>query len=430
MQGLENPADWLTSLAGEEGYSESGVRATQPTASENAAEPEMSLDEIQDAINAGTVTREQMQYFLDQQAEQVADEPELFELEDVEVDAPIAPAELPDWLSELKPPPPEAAPEPTTSIDALFESEANLPPTNAGMPDWLLDDMMDEDSSNLESIFAAADDEGDTDESAAVVIAPDEADYEFEVDPNDPWVEAFDLEYEQGVPDVDDIPEWYTENVSDPDRIAAVEGQVEAETQMMLEDAALPDERELPVGQAEAVPAWAAEFAAPPAETADDEVFAEMPDWLREVESSVSPDDIPDWLVETISAPVEAEPEVITPPVAQAPVAAPQPVQAPAQPAPKAPPPEPIRAAAVDAPEVLRMARDKEQSGDLEGALAEYESMIRISADLEAVVTDLTQLVKSYKTTPAVYRVLGDGLMRQGKLQAALNTYREALNQL
>ena len=79
---------------------------------------------------------------------------------------------------------------------------------------------------------------------------------------------------------------------------------------------------------------------------------------------------------------------------------------------------------------MIERARDKEQSGDLEGALSEYEAMIRGNSALDAVVEELTQLVKSYKTTPAVYRVLGDGLMRQGKLQAALNTYREALNQL
>ena len=83
-----------------------------------------------------------------------------------------------------------------------------------------------------------------------------------------------------------------------------------------------------------------------------------------------------------------------------------------------------------EAAAVIERARDKEQSGDLEGALAEYESMIRANSSLDVVVEELTLLVKSYKTTPAVYRVLGDGLMRQGKLQAALNTYREALNQL
>jgi hypothetical protein len=75
-------------------------------------------------------------------------------------------------------------------------------------------------------------------------------------------------------------------------------------------------------------------------------------------------------------------------------------------------------------------ARDREQSGDLEGSLSEYEALLRRSEDVETVVSDLRQLVKSYKTIPAVYRVLGDGLMRQGRLQQALDTYREALNQL
>jgi hypothetical protein len=90
----------------------------------------------------------------------------------------------------------------------------------------------------------------------------------------------------------------------------------------------------------------------------------------------------------------------------------------------------PARVADAEAVAVLTRARDREQSGDLEGALAEYESMVRSSVELETVVADLTQLSRAYKTTPAVFRVLGDGLMRQGKLQAALNTYREALNQL
>jgi hypothetical protein len=218
--------------------------------------------------------------------------------------------------------------------------------------------------------------------------------------------------------------------LNDPDRIAAVEEQA---VKGMLEEVSLPPENELPAGQQEGVPSWATGFEeeAEVTPVSTDNVFEEMPDWLREVEASVSPEEVPDWLVETISVPEEEiEPEVAAPPV-QAVVAAPPtptPTPAPAPPKPAATtPPARITGSGGKA---LESARDKEQSGDLEGALAEYEALIRASSDLEAVVADLTLLVKSYKTTPAVYRVLGDGLMRQGKLQAALNTYREALNQI
>ena len=37
---------------------------------------------------------------------------------------------------------------------------------------------------------------------------------------------------------------------------------------------------------------------------------------------------------------------------------------------------------------------------------------------------------KDHKDNAAAHRVLGDALMRQGKLQEALNTYRRALNLL
>ena len=451
-------ADWLSSLAGAEGYSEAGVLATQPQEEAEQEPDDASMSEIASAINSGTVTADQMQQFLDHQAEQLAQEPdEVYDA--LDDDAPLAPAELPDWLSDLKPPPPTSAPEPTKPLDALFET-----PAVPEMPDWLRQDTLD-DSITLESIF-------EPEETAPPFVAsPEDAalSYEIEVDRDDPWVEAFDLEYEQGSSGApDSVPAWYEQNLSDPARIAAVEGQAledaelvaesplvepEAEIVAALADAALPEESELPAGQPQDVPDWAAlvesmealqadEYDDAPLEQAaadDEEDYGEIeiPDWLREVEASVSPQDVPDWLVQTISGDVddgiEAEPEVPLQPAAQIiiePPAAP-PVQVPPpiyQPPP--PQPSPARVASGEAAAVLQSARDREQSGDLEGALVEYESLIRSSADLESVVSDLTQLSKSYRTTPGVFRVLGDGLMRQGKLQAALNTYREALNQL
>jgi hypothetical protein len=442
----ENPADWLNSLAGAEGYSEEGVLATQMPEASDEAEPvssTMSMPAIEDAIQQGTVTREQMQFFLEQQADQLAEAPEEY-YEEVEDDGPLAPAELPDWLSELRPAPQQTAPETTTSIDSLFEA-----PPVAEMPDWLRQDLLggDSPSPDIESIFQPEADSQIIQPVQQVSAAPTPPPYEIEVDSNDPWVEAFDEEYAQGgMADIDAVPAWYEQNLNDPERIAAVEGQT-AEPQAVdaLEDAPLPEENALAAGQPEAVPMWVSGFE--PAEEQEEvtstNVFEEMPDWLREVEASVSPEEVPDWLVETIGSPEEVEPSVFEPvqqiivePPKPAPAAPPppRPIPVAAVPAPKpAPSPAPAPARAIptgEAAAVIERARDLEQSGDLEGALAEYEAMIRSSSSLDAVVEELTLLVKSYKTTPAVYRVLGDGLMRQGKLQAALNTYREALNQL
>jgi predicted negative regulator of RcsB-dependent stress response len=68
----------------------------------------------------------------------------------------------------------------------------------------------------------------------------------------------------------------------------------------------------------------------------------------------------------------------------------------------------------------------------VDNALQHYESIVRGNIALDAVVGDLSTLLKdeTHKKNPAVHRILGDGLMRQGKLQEALDTYRKALNLL
>lgn len=463
--------DWLSSLAGGEGYSESGVLATQPSFEDEAPAEDLSMAAIEDAIAQGTVTRDQMQYFLDQQADQLADEPEeTFTIE--AEDEALQPAELPDWLSELQPPPPQPTAEPTKPLDALFET-----PAVPEMPDWLTSDLLGEDMGGLESIF-------ETEESATPFVSEEEQaalGYEIEVDASDPWVEAFESEYQQGgVSDIDSVPAWYEQNLNDPSRLAAVEGQFEPEAEVVeaepvaeaavpdifaLDGTPLPPESDLPAGQLETLPSWVilsetleipaideiyeADEEPIPAQAVDDfsdEVVEEIPDWLKELEA-VSPQSVPDWLVETISesnakAAEEAAVEIIEPPI-DIPIPPVQQAEPEPEPAPVVvePPPSPVtppaqtvtqppRVAAGETRVVIERARDREQSGDLEGALVEYESLVRTGGDLETVVADLTQLSKSYKTTPAVFRVLGDGLMRQGKLQQALNTYREALNQL
>ena len=81
--------------------------------------------------------------------------------------------------------------------------------------------------------------------------------------------------------------------------------------------------------------------------------------------------------------------------------------------------------------EVLGQARAKIQAGDVDNGLVGYEAIIRANTALDSVISDLQALIKDkHKNNASVYRVLGDGLMRQGQLQQALDIYRKALNLL
>ena len=84
----------------------------------------------------------------------------------------------------------------------------------------------------------------------------------------------------------------------------------------------------------------------------------------------------------------------------------------------------------IDVEATLAQARRQVSTGNVAGGLIEYESIIRANKALDTVVDDLSKLLEQDKSNPALYRVLGDGLMRQGRLQQALDTYRRALNQL
>jgi hypothetical protein len=245
-------------------------------------------------------------------------------------------------------------------------------------------------------------------------------------------VEAFD--HEQGIITLPDLPA--------------------ASQPATLEEADLEPEDELPAGQPEAVPDWMSE-AAPAVEVVEEEVIepGEMPDWLSEAapkpaDEPVSAEDIPDWLKE-VGAEVELheipdwlretgdteEQAVISQP-APAPAAT-TPVVIPAVSSPPAastaisPAPVPVAVAmsAGESSSVLTNARGLAEN-DVDASLLEYEKLVRANAELDAVVGDLTQLVTKFDSNPGVYRVLGDGLMRQGQLQAALDTYRKALNLL
>lgn len=102
----------------------------------------------------------------------------------------------------------------------------------------------------------------------------------------------------------------------------------------------------------------------------------------------------------------------------------PRPKSAPAAAPPKPPPPG-LAAA-------IYSARGKVETNELREALADYETLLRTSAGLEWVIRDMRLLIArdQFSRNPSVHRVLGDALMRQGQLDAALNVYRHALSLL
>jgi hypothetical protein len=392
---LEDPANWLESLADAQGFDESQIIQEAP------AEVPLDIESIERAIAAGTVTPEQMQVYLERQTdvyvESMDDDEEDFE-------APPVPAELPDWLLEqVGPPPLSDETQPTDRFPALSEIITEPPPA-AELPDWLRDDLPAEGELDFDSIFA------NTNDTVGFADAGALGGLTLDVDPDDPWVEAFDSEQDGETAGLDTPPDWYIRNLNDPDRVSAVEGV--GATTGRLAPARFPEEADLPAGERIAVPDWLIVAEAEPEPLAD-----EMPDWLRELDTTLEPDSIPDWLVETMDdepAPVaevapEPEPAPVRQPVAVAPV---------------------VRQPDLPPSQALETARQQASSGAIAEALGAYEVLVRGSHELETVVSDLQSLVRQHRSNPAVFRVLGDGLMRQGKLQSALDTYREALNLL
>ncbi len=415
--------DWLDALAAS---GELGEPATAGADDEELADPQ-ALGEIETAIREGRVSADQMQRWLNEQSEILSHQPEISLDDFIDPDAPPVPADIPDWLLESQPTDTDEA---TTGTPALLESLFDAPAASATseMPEWLQAPITSEHPSvDFDDIFADAGSESEPLEDLSSV----EPAFEVEIDPTDSWAEAFDMEQDQGLGSPQDEPEWYTRNVTDPARIAAVDAL--ASGTGTLRDASLPAEEDLQQGQETDVPAWmTAEVAAAPVETPEDApvIMGDVPDWLRETIDTPTESDMPEWLIETgqyedLASIVEDEPigELELMPEPSAPPA-PPPVRP--TPMPAAPPVE----LSGDVMTSLAQARELSRANNLADGLRIYEALIRKNAALDDVVGDLEGLKRIYRSDPAVYRVLGDGLMRQGKLQQALDTYRDALSQL
>nr|MBA3870887.1 hypothetical protein [Anaerolineae bacterium] len=429
-----------------------------PQAAPPPSAQEMSDTDIQQALKKGElVPHDQMEAWMQRQLQEGASRAEPEELSgDYDPDAPPVKADLPDWLieqvgdaiplDELTPAPVPMAQTPAL-IDTILE-----PPDAMDIPDWLREDEPETD--DLDSIFATPAPESWADTSGFISTA-DTPIYEPQVqassllDPTDPWVEALEMEYMQAHGDAKQLTEQPTIPAAPTPIIS---------TTTTLQSASLPPEKDVPAGQPDVIPDWLGGVAAaqPPAAAAFTQPEAEattampdwltmeitepqtagaadVPDWLHDVDVEAA--DIPDWLKQTITStkddmvvtpaapvPVPA-PAAITPVIAQPSAPAIVPVRA-------SPAPVPVAVQNIDVAATLQSARAHATSNNLDASLPHYEMLIRANAALDDVVDDLGKLADKFKTSPAVHRVLGDTLMRQGKLQAALDTYRKALNQL
>jgi uncharacterized protein HemY len=78
----------------------------------------------------------------------------------------------------------------------------------------------------------------------------------------------------------------------------------------------------------------------------------------------------------------------------------------------------------------LKQAREMATGNQLAASLERYQALIDSAQLLEETRGDLRQLVESNPKEPKLRRLLGDTHMRLGDLQAALDMYRSALDQL
>jgi hypothetical protein len=135
--------------------------------------------------------------------------------------------------------------------------------------------------------------------------------------------------------------------------------------------------------------------------------------------------ELPDWLKKLREAP--QAPEQAPPPASQ-PVTPPMP-----QPAPViAPEPAAVAAAApshlpADADKRLQLARRARERGNIEESTPIYESLIASGLHLDSIIEDMRQSTELYPANYMLYQLMGDAMMKDGRLQHALDAYRKAL---
>ncbi len=404
---------WLEGLAAEQG-------AQAPLADPLAG---LSDAEIDRRAAAGELTADQMEAWLQRQLDsltQVREEGAAFQ-QPMPAFAAMEEEEeaFPEWLTEEAP-----AYEELPLDDVLAGAELE-PLAPAELPDWL------QDAEPVEAL---------TDDQLATLFAAEMPDLAFDEPPleeEDSWAVALDNEYlAERTATGDEEPEWYRaaleQQAEEPELAGpAPVASVVAEPPDWLAGA-------VPGAEVEEMPDWLTE-AIPGAEavTLDErewledeagletEIVAEIPDWLQEPVAVAA--EIPDWLRE--AAPDEmlaqAQPPAARPEALQMTVSAEIPAGAAY---------DSFRARLNAHPDDhgtrLALARRLVQENAVAASLGQYEALAFAEAKLPELEADLRGMVQERPTLPQARRVLGDVIMRQGRLREALEAYRAALEQL
>lgn len=463
---LEDPAEWLETLAANADIS-SGDDA------EDDDDPEALTGKVFSDLDRGVSDPDAMKNWMDNMLELGAtrdDVPDYIEEDDDDDDMPEK-GEIPDWLLEQMGEPPQLDEDTQPSEDQIIadlgldvdiddeptdwmadgefgavEAEADIEfealddADAADMPDWLQEEAADDAD---EAIAGDIPDwlreelpEGLEDEQA-IFTKPDAIDDDSDLDQTDSWVEAFELERQMRMQGLSEIPEDWLQG--DPPRVDTRVIMDEVSAAPQLQSAEFDEEEELQAGEPEAVPGWLG-IDTPEAEAEAEAETADMPDWLREEEAEQKQqatrwleesglsdaEDVPRWLLDTGTLgelPPDVSEQVDRVLAGSSPAPPPEQPAAPIVPADDAP---------IDVAATLQSARQQMQAGEVAESLTGYEAVVRVNQNLDVVVEDLTKAIKEgpHKHNAAVHRVLGDGLMRQGRLQDALDTYRKALNLL
>jgi hypothetical protein len=287
--------------------------------------------------------------------------------EDSDIDDMVAEEDLPDWLSDVQ-----------VGVSDPFEPSEPSPLGaeelgEEDLPDWLKE----------------AHDEG--------------SDFGFDVDDSSTLLTELNIEEDKSVKE-EGLPDWLQD--------------VELEAALAIPEPSVFEPAPIPVvlGETEEIVKEepVPEVPATPTEVSSDTTVG-IPDWLQKLREG---DKGEETLRAEVSPTLTPIPQPARPPlpVAEAPAA-----------------PELEKRGdelPVDVDEQLLSAQTARDKGDIGESMRIYDSLITSGTYLDKIIEDMQQAIKSQPSNPWLYQVMGDAMLKDGRLKNALEAYRQALEKL